>query len=410
MAFTMNSTANGLRRDIYSSKYIPLEPVDPDNEEPVWGQMLYAGPPSQWMAPEPIEGEDIEPDHSGVEPVFHLPSFLLDPNFTGDANVPRSSHTRPHPPPARQAYPVREAYPVRQTYHHGVPPSSLYVSYALAPQYQQPQYPNVWPDVRKAPLKPSELAPPWPHYNDPAYTMPAPPAPPPLPHMLAPPWPHYNEPRLHALPPSPPPSPPSKYVPPPAAPRVFHPPTPAELNARLEAVRARCNELALAAHIDLAQKARDTAPTAPPPRVFIPPPGLHPSPPPRAASRSPTPFRLLPPLAARFPRYFAGAEAEVDEASDVDSVFNAAGSVDWPPSLGDDDSTVHSTLSERAAALDTHHSTGSACDNEHDDPADGDTGHDLGADADDEDDHDDDDEDEDEDIFWDAPDPDDALE
>ncbi|KAJ6473487.1 hypothetical protein DFH09DRAFT_1380188 [Mycena vulgaris] len=360
-----------------------LEPVTTDHKS-VWGQKLYGGSPNQWMAPEPREGEDVEPAYDGHQPIFHLPSFFRDLN------------TRP---------------------------SGL-----------------------------TELAPPWPRYNEPHYNLPTPPASPPAESQMAPPWPHYKQPHLHPLPssrspsPSPPASPSSsiEYSPPVVKPSprppVFHAPTPQELTARLEVVRSFCNLRARQADLDLdleetrlkvsltrcaAAEGGIALPPSLPPRDFVPPsssdtnpstsessPSLSPS----ASDSTPgdvTPFHYIPPLVLCFPRYFratvtdarlAGDAASQHTWTDSESTAVEAPDTDWVSSDHQDDDTLHST------ALSDHHSAalsdlvsesestagGIVGDGQdHDDVVDGDDEHD--GDADDEEDDDDEDE-----VYWDA--------
>ncbi|KAJ6463109.1 hypothetical protein DFH09DRAFT_1382546 [Mycena vulgaris] len=390
----MNTTAKRFDRDAlfdYSRQSSVLQPVNTDHQS-IWGQKLYVGSPNQWMTPELREGEDVEPAYDGPQPIFHLPSFFRDPNFTGDAYFPTSSHPVPRP----------ATNPDWPHYYCPAVHSLVHVGYALAPQwpqfqpqYQAPRYPTCWPDVRKpAPqssLKEGELAPPWPRYNDPQYNLPTPPASPPAESQVAPPWPHYKQPHLHPLPPSrsPSPSPPAspsssiEYSPPVVEPSprppVFHAPTPQELTARLKIVRSFCNLRARQADLDpdLEETHRAAAeggialPPSPPPRVFVPPSSSDTTPSasehsssisPSASDSMPgdgTPFRYIPPLVLRFPRYFratvAGARLAGDAASqhtwtDSESTAVEAPDTDWVSSDQQDDDTLHST------AVSDHHS------------------------------------------------------
>ncbi|KAJ7108234.1 hypothetical protein C8R44DRAFT_884999 [Mycena epipterygia] len=271
----------------------------------LWEQMLYVGDVDQGMTPEAVKDTCASGHLCAInepQPIFHLPSFLLDPNFTGDVYLPGGDDHEP------------------QTSDHPSASPPVHASYAFAPPwygYRQRQF----PDLRvERPLKASEIAPPWPHYNDPKYNAPAPPPSEKL--LLAPPWPHYNQPALHALPPSPSPASSPHLTSslsarrPSLRPRVFHAPTQEEIETIVELRKLR----ALEEEIDAEQKIRDAAdgrhsdPAPTPPRVFVPP---SPAPnrlqsshsPCRAVSlsraRSPTPFRFLLPLPARFPSLFA---------------------------------------------------------------------------------------------------------
>lgn len=247
-----------------------LEPVSPDQ---IWGQMVYGGAPERWMTPEPLEGTDAEPRDS-EEPIFHRPAFLHDCDFAGDA------------------YDAHE-------------------SVSMTPRT------TLWLD------------------RTPRHNQKSAPTPPPTAYLLTPPWrqqdpwreSEHDEAHLHPLPPSPPPAPKALPVGA-AAPRVFHPPSVADLSARLEAVRALYHKRA--------SSPRPDSPSGDPRSG--------------ACSRSTTPFRFLPPLSVRFPRYFGcgaaeeGAQPPVaedsDSESDAESACDGSELIDW--SVFD---TVHSLLS-----------------------------------------------------------------
>lgn len=254
------------------------------------------------------------------ESVFHLPFFFFTEDFTGDA------YFEPEVPSYRKYRSSKRQAPL-------FAPRPIHAFYSREPPWErqpQPQSSNLWPERRlKSPhhLKSTDVAPP---------------------------WPHYTQPHLHALPPSRTPSPvlsPSSLQPSsetsPRSP-VFHVPTAEELITRLEEMDEMCKIRAPEADIDLTQKSRDAAdgrialPPSPPPRVFVPPnlsspfasssssqaESASPSPPPSPPVRDRSPFRIIPPLAARFPLFFGrDADLEVGDAdvsegtfSDIDSI------------------------------------------------------------------------------------------
>ncbi|KAJ7093354.1 hypothetical protein B0H15DRAFT_832052 [Mycena belliarum] len=280
-------------------------------KEPLWHQILYIGDtPDAWLAPEPIEGKDVEPQRGWEEPIFHLPAFLRDPVYMGDM-YPLSAQHRSHPAPFRS-----HSYPV-------VPQAWARVSYAHTFQTpNQSQYPDLWLVRKPCTPKPRELAPP---------------------------WPHYNQPHLYALPPSRPASPPAQSLDECAAsPRVFHPPLPADLSARLKAVQVLCDQRAQAASAELGRKAESglaiPPDTCPPYQARSSSPSPSPSPP-------PSPFRLLPPLSTRFPLYFATAETtrepmHLGDDSDEELYFDGAETGDWAAFPRGEDDAVHSFFAE----------------------------------------------------------------
>ncbi|KAJ7663456.1 hypothetical protein B0H17DRAFT_1257359 [Mycena rosella] len=318
----MNGTPNELPRPTCSQEHVVLEPVDTNSKEQIWGQMLYVGRPNQWMAPEAPEDEDLEPHPDDPESIYHLPSFL----------DPRTSCRSP-----AGGYHGSPRDPVRPTYYRAMPPHcypaatpSVHAAYALAPQPQL-QYGKHEPQ----PLKAGELAPrSWPHYTHRAYNQ------------------QVSRPAQSIV---------LARVPS----RVFCPPAPADLAARLQAIKAFCNRRAQAAEADTMQQLRDSEdghiarPSSPPPSVLIPPPSGSIAPAPPAPCRSPTPFHLLQPLPIRFPRYFDNdLEIISDPASDDDSEFEEDGGVEWGSFLPQDD-TAHSMFFD--VSVSCADSAGSEC-------------------------------------------------
>ncbi|KAF7335677.1 hypothetical protein MVEN_02222800 [Mycena venus] len=254
----------------------PLKP-----EDTLWGQMLYSGPPDIWMTPEPSANEIHEiqdaPDEDG-EPIlgFRLPSFFFDPDFTGDADLP--------PPENKAPRSLRGAVKYRLHPHPSAAPHMrMHAFYALTP-----------PTWVRPPQCPSSC-----DNSDP-------------------------EPRTR----------------PSTTPELSTTRTSPSDSESLEEIRKLC---ALEAEIDREQKIRDAAdgrlalPPSPRPRVFVPPattdenpssgsqaPSIPPSP--AASDRSTTPFRIIPPLPARFPSFFGrhassdGRDADVTDRTFCTSV------------------------------------------------------------------------------------------
>ncbi|KAJ7464301.1 hypothetical protein B0H11DRAFT_2309490 [Mycena galericulata] len=248
---------------------------------PEWGQMLYVGDPTEWMAREPRHDysyEDLDEYFAGLEAVVHLPSFLLNPDFTGDTYFPHGGFYKgvPWPPSvshsgvfARSALEVRRVAP---------PP----------PNHKQGQLSSSLEKTTAASAGSSALAPPWPHYNKPESGSP--------------------------------PSRDSFVVVPDARHRFPHVPTPKDTAAYRELFSDELRKLrALEADIDAEQRIRDDA-SAAASRVVVPPASTQPS---SGASSTPSstssdslwlaafntlradsPFRPIPSLPSRFPAWF----------------------------------------------------------------------------------------------------------
>ncbi|KAJ7192020.1 hypothetical protein GGX14DRAFT_406711 [Mycena pura] len=259
-----------------------------------FGQMLYVGAPLMWMCAPPAPGDD-EDDLTAEEVHPTGTAFLPIANLSlGLARNSDGAPVSPFMPPLPTAFPELERYPA-------------------------PGFPDLWPEPQptSAP-KPRhrEMAPPW-APRAPTTARMATSVQPPLAAeeaLFAPPWPHYGCPHLHRLPHSRAPPPPNS----PVTSQTAAAPEPMAM--RLDEVNRLLRALEAA---DIAGALR-----APPPRVFNPPAQSPPhsqSAPPRA--RTPGPFRLIPPLYARFPRLRCGAcraagsvhSAGPEDASDAES-------------------------------------------------------------------------------------------
>ncbi|KAJ6556268.1 hypothetical protein B0H19DRAFT_1262355 [Mycena capillaripes] len=300
---------------LYPGRTIAPKVLNTNRDETVWGQMLYVGSLDQWMIQELDENKYKE--EVDEESVFHILSFLLTPDFTGDPYFLLTNHSADH--------------------HAALfAPQAVRAFHAIAsPLERHPklQYPNLWPETRtksstERHSKASDgVAPPWPCNNSPDYNPQAPPS---SLHdyFPAPPWPHYTEPRLHTLPPSRVSSPLPSLLQPvsetsPQRP-VFRVPTPQEL----EAMKVMSELRALEVNIDIEQKIA-AVPDSPHPRVFVPPtsdntvPSDSPPASPLPPSRAPSPFRIIPSLPARFPLLFGPyADAEAEDADVSDGTFS----------------------------------------------------------------------------------------
>ncbi|KAJ7718209.1 hypothetical protein DFH07DRAFT_973371 [Mycena maculata] len=318
-----------------------LQISDVGQGDKVWAQMLYVGMKDQWM-PAPKETGDsydvFDEYFAGPEPIWHLPTFVLDPNFT---NLPEGVYYESAPSGWPQWRRHTTAFLPHVHASHMAASSSTH--------NKEPQCPNLWPEVdRKSGhrARPRNLALSWPRYNRPGYKTTASRSHPPSQFIAATQGPCYAEQRFHPLPHA------TFSRPLPAADglpvrhQVFHAPTPQEMAAYLELSREVQRMHALEATIDVEQRIRDAAdgrlalPPSPPPPVFVAPaPGCSTptassvgstpttsssssgphspcSPPPR----SPTPFRYIPALPVRFPALFPRSDANLDRPNnDSDS-------------------------------------------------------------------------------------------
>ncbi|KAJ7723083.1 hypothetical protein B0H16DRAFT_1788202 [Mycena metata] len=255
-----------------------------------WGQMLYTGSLALWMSP--VLNEDSREQEYTEAPIYHLPAFLLDAHFTGDASFP----VQDHPKFAAQAHPQFGSAPLLTP--QGV---RAFCPLPLWEQHTQAQDLNLWPETpsEDTSSSTSTTAPPWPSYNEQYY----------IPKPLPPFEGRLGGPRRL---PSPPSSPIPITLPHTLRSPIFHVPTAEEIAAHLDAAEELCRQRAL---------------EPPFPRVFVPPPPPnnspasapihHPPSSPAPRDHSLTPFRIIPSLPVRFPMLF-GADVEF-EAEGMDA-------------------------------------------------------------------------------------------